>query len=208
MELLAGETLEERLRREGKLRLEEALPIVRQVAEGLTAAHDAGVIHRDLKPANVMLVPSSSGLRAVVTDFGLARAHAEGEGRGGKLTVLGEILGTPSYMAPEQVSGGEVTAATDIYAFGTVVYEMVTGSPPFVGENPFSVAFKRLKEAPPPPSLRVPGLDPAWEGATVPRLGGSPAARFTQAREVAPPMAGEERGNAPWRRRRRRRRAL
>lgn len=205
MELLAGETLEERLRRDGKLRLEEALPIVRQVGEGLTAAHDAGVIHRDLKPANVMLVPSSGGLRAVVTDFGLARAHAEGEGRGGNLTVLGEILGTPAYMAPEQVSGGEVTAATDIYALGAVIYEMVTGSPPFVGENPFSVAFKRLKEAPPPPSLRVPGLDPAWEGAILRCLERSPADRFSQARDVAAAMAGEEREKAPWPRRRRRR---
>jgi tetratricopeptide (TPR) repeat protein len=189
MELLAGETLEQHLRRGGRMQPEEVLPIVRQVADALTAAHRVGVIHRDLKPANIMLVPAAGEPRAVVTDFGLAHTRAEGESL---LTVRGDLLGTPAYMAPEQVAGEEVTAATDIYALGAVTYEMVTGGPPFVGENSFSTAIKRLREDPPPPRLRAPDLDPAWESAILRCLERAPAGRFAQARDVAAALAGEE----------------
>jgi tetratricopeptide (TPR) repeat protein len=189
MELLAGETLEQRLRRGGRMQPPEVLPIVRQVADALTAAHRVGVIHRDLKPANIMLVPAAGEPRAVVTDFGLAHTRAEGESL---LTVRGDLLGTPAYMAPEQVAGEEVTAATDIYALGAVTYEMVTGGPPFVGENSFATAIKRLREDPPPPRLRAPDLDPAWESAILRCLERAPADRFAQARDVAAALAGEE----------------
>jgi eukaryotic-like serine/threonine-protein kinase len=207
MELLAGETLEQRLRAGGRLHQEEALPIVVQITEALTAAHRAGVIHRDLKPANIMLVPTPAGEpRAVVTDFGLARAFGEGENL--HLTVHGDILGTPSYMAPEQVTGGEVTAATDIYALGAMVYEMVTGTPPFVGETNLSTAVKRLHEDPLPPRRRVPDLDPAWDAAILRCLERSPADRFAEARDVAAALGGERLAPGPRQRRRRRRRVL
>ena len=204
MELLPGETLEQRLRRDGKLPPAEALPIVRQVADGLTAAHRAGVIHRDFKPGNVMLVPGDGEPRAVVTDFGLARTY----GAGDSLTVHGHILGTPSYMAPEQVAGGEVTAASDVYALGCVLYEMVTGVPPFLGENSFSIAFKRLNEDPCPPHLRAPGLDPAWDAAILRCLARAPADRFAQACDVAVALTGEAGAPASRRRPRPSRRAL
>jgi len=176
MEMLTGETLEARLQRGGPVREDEALPLVGQMAEGLAAAHRAGVVHRDFKPANVMLVPGEDGgMRAVVTDFGLAHGA---EPAGGGLTVHGDILGTPSYMAPEQISGGDVTPVTDVYAFGVVLYEMVTGSVPFKGETAFSTAVKRLKEPPPPPRLKAPWLDPIWNAAILRCLALEPRDRF------------------------------
>ncbi len=204
MELLDGETLEKRLRDGGRMTPATALPIVRQMAGGLTAAHRAGVIHRDFKPANIMLVAASGEMRAVITDFGLARTYEEGEG----LTLRGDILGTPSYMAPEQVTGGEVTVATDVYALGCVLYEMVTGAPPFVGTNSFSTAFKRLQEDPRPPQQHVPGLDPAWDAAILRCLERAPAERFAQARDVAAALGGEQFAPGPRRKRLFQRRAM
>jgi hypothetical protein len=204
MELLDGDTLERRLRDGGRMTPAAARPIVSQMAEGLSAAHRAGVIHRDFKPANIMLVAANGEMRAVITDFGLARTYEEGEG----LTLRGDILGTPSYMAPEQVTGGEVTAATDIYSFGCVLYEMVTGAPPFVGTNSFSTAFKRLQEDPRPPQQHVPGLDPAWDAAILRCLERAPAERFAQARDVAAALAGEQFAPGPGRRRRFQRRTV
>src|SRR5262249_45005117 len=139
MELLDGETLSARLRRAGRMTTAEAMPIAEQIAAGLTAAHEAGIIHRDLKCANILLV----GSRAVVMDFGLARVIAEGSDQ-----VTGDgVVGSPAYMAPEQVEGGRpLTAAADIYAFGVVLFEMVTGRLPFVGETPLATAVMRIRE--------------------------------------------------------------
>jgi len=185
MELLAGETLAQRLRQAGPMATEEALPIARQIAEALDAAHRAGVVHRDLKPGNVMLVEGRGGTRAVVTDFGLARLEAGGDGAAGlTLTAAAAVVGTPAYLAPEQVEGSEITAATDIYAFGIVLYEMLTGTVPFVADNALSTAAKRLREAPVPPRVHVPGLDARWEAAILRCLEREPAARFASAPEV------------------------
>src|SRR5262245_1434664 len=147
MELLRGETLHQKIERDGRMRSEPALPIVRQMAAGLDAAHSAGVIHRDFKSSNVILVPSegsSAGVRAVVTDFGLARL-APGSDAMTTLSGAAAFLGTPAYMAPEQIEGEEVTPATDVYAFGVVMYEMVAGRLPFTGETSVAVALKRLQ---------------------------------------------------------------
>jgi len=133
MELLEGETLAERLRRQVRLPTEEALPLVEQMAEALAAAHEARVIHRDFKPSNVILVPSETKTRAAVTDFGVARAlePIASEAFSGLLTTPDQLVGTPPYMAPEQLEGSEATPATDFYALGLVMYEMVTGKLPF-----------------------------------------------------------------------------
>jgi tetratricopeptide (TPR) repeat protein len=167
MEFLAGETLATRLAADGRMTPSTALPIVRQIAAGLDAAHAAGVIHRDLKCANVMLVPSERGgdspPRAVVTDFGLARAGVGDDAASTGVTVSGTILGTPSYMAPEQVEGGEITAAADVYAFGVMLFEIVTGELPFTGDSPLSVAVARLKQEPPSPRQLLPHIDTRWE---------------------------------------------
>jgi serine/threonine protein kinase/Flp pilus assembly protein TadD len=129
MEYLDGDNLQRRIKQRGALPSEQALHIARQMADALRAAHFTGVVHRDIKPANVMLVPSSGQERAVITDFGLARITVEsGSLHSGGLSRIGGIIGTPAYMAPEQLRGGEVTAATDMYAFGLVLYEMLTGA--------------------------------------------------------------------------------
>jgi eukaryotic-like serine/threonine-protein kinase len=186
MELLEGETLAARLRRAGRMSEAEALPLVRQMAAALAAAHDTGVVHRDFKCANVILVPrrdaSASGVRVVVTDLGLARANsaedAAGESGLAGLSQAGIFIGTPEYMAPEQVEGLPAGPAADIYALGIVLYEMLTGSRPFTAETPMAAAVKRVLEPPTPPRRLVPSLDPRWEAAILRCLQRAPEARF------------------------------
>ena len=188
MELLPGVTLTQRLAEEGPLEPHAALPLARQIAAALDAAHAAGIVHRDLKSANVMLVPdaaSPGGVRAVVTDFGLARARGDDEALSPAVTAPGVIVGTPAYMAPEQVAGGEATAATDVYAFGIVLYEMVTGQVPFTGSSPLSTAVKRLHQPPPSPRVHAPHLDARWERVILRALQRVPEERFARAGDVA-----------------------
>jgi len=186
MEFLAGDTLSTRLTLSGKMTEGDCLPLVEQIAAGLAAAHEAGVIHRDFKSANVMLVPNpnGAGVRAVVTDFGLART-AESDQALGTLSEADAIMGTPAYMAPEQVEGHRLTPAADIYAFGVVLYEMVTGKRPFAGDTPLSMAVKRLTETPVPPRELVPSLEPAWDAVIMRCLQRDPSARFATALDVA-----------------------
>ena len=219
MELLGGETLAERLERSGRMSTAEALPIIRQMAAALDAAHRAGIIHRDFKSPNVMLVPqvtpaprpvaseatnqagqtppsggelpgATEELRAVVTDFGLARSTSLEETT--RSLTGGGVMGTPAYMAPEQVEGGEITPAVDIYALGVVMYEMLTGAQPFVADTPLAVAVKRLKEPPAPPRAQVQDLDPVWEAVILRCLERDPADRFVDVKDVVKALAGEE----------------
>jgi len=198
MELLEGETLSQRILRQGRLTTAEALPLVRQLCEGLTAAHAEGVIHRDFKSSNVMLVPrgrasgesTAPSTRVAITDFGIARAAQAGaeETGSGQLTGGAGLLGTPAYMAPEQVSGGEATPATDIYALGVVLYEIVTGKLPFTGATALAVATKRLNEAPPHPEATTPGLDARWSAALLRCLAREPERRFKSAMDILPEL--------------------
>ena len=192
MELLRGETLAEHLKHSGRMGEEEALPIVRQMAEALTAAHKAGVIHRDFKASNVMLVPSSEGPRAVVMDFGLARSQA-GHPR---LSDTDLVQGTPAYMAPEQLQGGSTTAATDVYALGVVLYEMLTGEMPFAGDTALSTALKHLQDRPSPPRHLAPDLSPKWESVILKCLERDPARRFQSPAGVVSALTG---GAGAWR---------
>src|SRR5579863_4769 len=192
MELLLGETLAERLRCCGSMTAAEALPIVQQMAAALSAAEGAGIVHRDFKSQNVILVEpedASPPVRAVVTDFGLAR-FAAGAAETSQ-SSLGDFAGSPFYMAPEQVEGGEVTAATDVYALGVVMYEMMTGTLPFAGDSPLEAAVKRLKESPLPPRALVPDLDARWEQVILRCLERDPSRRFSSAAEVARSLARE-----------------
>lgn len=186
MELLPGETLADFLQHRKRLAVEEALPIVRQMAEGLAAAHKAGVVHRDFKPGNVILVPSpepGGEARAVITDFGMARGSALDDGFGASLTG-GGLVGTPATMAPEQVEGGPITAGVDIYALGVVLFRLVTGVFPFTGDTGLAVAVKRLHHPPPRPGSIVADLDPRWEAVILRCLERDPERRFASAREV------------------------
>jgi serine/threonine protein kinase/tetratricopeptide (TPR) repeat protein len=194
MELLSGETLFERVRRIAPMNPNEAWPIVRQMVEALAAAHKAGVIHRDFKSSNVMLVPSGSpeqGVRVVVTDFGLARSTFTGESRLSALSEKGQFRGTPAYMAPEQLEGGEITAAADIYAVGLVMYEMLTGNLPFSGESEIVIALKRLREASPSPRIQVPDLDENWEACVLRCLERNPKDRFSNVEDLLKALQGD-----------------
>jgi Tfp pilus assembly protein PilF len=193
MELLAGETLSARLRRVGRMATTDALPIVTQMAAGLDAAHRAGLVHRDFKTGNVMLVPTgAAGLRAVITDFGLARLTRPDSSLSPETLTLSTaaVAGTPAYMAPEQLEGATATAATDIYALGLVLYEMVTGGRPYAGESALAAAVKRLSEPPPSPLASVADLDPRWVATILKCLERDPAARFTNAGNVVDALEG------------------
>jgi tetratricopeptide (TPR) repeat protein/tRNA A-37 threonylcarbamoyl transferase component Bud32 len=204
MELLAGETLGDRLRRDGPMALAAALPLVTQMAEALGAAHRAGIVHRDFKCGNVVLCPApGGGERAVVTDFGLARGLETRGDVGLTVSNPGDIVGTPAYMAPEQLQAGTISPATDLYALGIVLYEMLTGNLPFVGDTALSTAVKRLTDPPTPPRTWLPDLDPRAERAILRCLERDPAARpqttaellsLLTAPETAPAAAGSAAG--------------
>jgi serine/threonine protein kinase/tetratricopeptide (TPR) repeat protein len=186
MELLTGTSLRDLLVRDGPLSPVEALPIVEQMAAALDAAHAAGIIHRDFKSANVMVSAGGAeekSRRVVVTDFGLARSFS-GKQNLQSISDSGAVLGTPAYMAPEQVEGEHVTSAADVYAFGIVLYEMMTGFRPFDGGSPFSVAARRLNELPTPPSKHRPDLAPAWEQVILRCLSRKPEDRYATAGEA------------------------
>src|SRR5215203_6169894 len=152
MEYLDGETLAARLAR-GKLPLDQALQYGIQIADALAAAHKAGIVHRDLKPGNIMLTKSGAKL----LDFGLAKPGVQIAASGitqlvteGPLTAAGTLLGTLHYMAPEQLQGAEADTRTDVFGFGCVLYEMITGRRAFGGDTPASVIAAVLEHAPAP----------------------------------------------------------
>lgn len=181
MEYVSGEDLASVLRRFGRLPADKALQIARQLCAGLAAAHHRGVVHRDLKPANIM-IDGDGDVR--VTDFGLAAvASAEGEGTGGS--------GTPAYMAPEQLAGRSVTARTDIYALGLVLYEVFTGKPAFSAVTMAELLRARQSNpTPTTPTLLVPDLDPVIERAVLRCLEADPARRPASPLHVAAALPG------------------
>lgn len=176
MELLRGETLSRRISR-GALKWQEALPIIRQLVTGLEAAHEAGILHRDLKSGNVILVSREGGPpTAVITDFGLAR-EMSGPPNTRSLYGLDAIVGTPAYMPPEQLRGAGVSAASDLYSLGVIVFEMVTGRLPFEGDTSLAVVLRRLEQEAPSPRDFQPTLPARWDLAIGACLGKDPKAR-------------------------------
>jgi tetratricopeptide (TPR) repeat protein len=189
MEFLQGETLSSRIHRDGRMNAAEALPLIEQMAEALDAAHRSGVIHRDFKTSNVMLVPSGSGVRTVVTDFGLARGiRTDSESTA---TLTNNVAGTLAYMAPELLTGSVATFRSDLYALGVVAYEMMTGALPFADEAPLAAAFLRAKKPIPSPRTKAPDLDPRWERAILRALDPDPGRRYSEVREFPRALRGE-----------------
>jgi WD40 repeat protein len=178
MQLIDGEPLDERLAREGRLEVKEVVRIGHEIAEGLAAAHEKGLIHRDVKPGNVLLERGTG--RVKLTDFGLARAAEDV-----RLTRTGMVAGTPLYMAPEQARGEEVDARADLFSLGIVLYELCTGKTPFDAKTPL-VVLKRLTEEKHQPIRQLAPDVPEWLAGVIDRLlAKSPADRFQSAREVA-----------------------
>jgi tRNA A-37 threonylcarbamoyl transferase component Bud32 len=180
MEFLDGETLEAALKREGRFEPARAEVIAAELAAGLDAAHDAGVVHRDFKSQNVLMV----GGRAVITDFGLARATDDADEGDSRLTHGGQMVGTPAYIAPEQLLGETMTPRTDVYSFGVVLYELVTGKLPFLADTAMKTATMRLTSAPEPPHVHAPDLPAQWDAVILRCLAREPADRFARAGEA------------------------
>jgi eukaryotic-like serine/threonine-protein kinase len=166
-----GENLKELVVRSGRLPVRRALELALEVADGLAFAHGRGLVHRDVKPQNVLL--SREG-EVKVTDFGIARSLHVEQG----VTQTGTVLGTGEYLAPEQASGKEISPATDVYSLGVVLWELLAGEVPFVGENFVAVALRHVNE--PPPSLRErrPDVSPRLDAAVERALAKDPARRF------------------------------
>ncbi len=191
MELLRGENLADRLEH-GPLSLDEALDIAAQTGNALQAAHDAGIVHRDLKPENVFLVDRNGREFVKVLDFGISKIKSP-EHEDPKLTATDQIVGTPLYISPELARGmGSIDHRTDIYALGVIVYEMLTGSPPFTGQNHFQLLYKHGNEAPDPPSQRSKKARiPAHvESAVLRALEKNPEDRFDNMRDFVAALGG------------------
>jgi formylglycine-generating enzyme required for sulfatase activity len=180
MEYVEGESLAERLRREGPLQREEALRITAEVGDALQYAHERGILHRDVKPENILL----SGGHALVADFGIAKAVA-GSAPGESLTASGVSVGTVQYMSPEQASGGgHVDGRTDVYALAAVLYEMLAGEPPFTGPSAQAVLARVLTDRPRPLQTVRPEIEPHIERAVRAGLAKLPADRPPSARAL------------------------
>ena len=191
-----GETLRERLTREGRLSIEEVVHILREVGGALAYAHERGVIHRDIKPENVLLIDR----RAVLTDFGIARAaqlaHSSAEAFDPQLTQPGTSLGTPAYMAPEQATGDpNVDHRADLYAVGVLAYEMLVGRTPFVGSTAQALLTAQLTEVPVPLAQIRPEVPP-WMNAVLMRcLAKTPVERPSSAETLLAALADHATGS-------------
>ena len=186
MPYVEGQSLRERIARQGELPVHEAVRILVEITDALGFAHAQGVVHRDIKPDNVML----SGRHALVMDFGVAKAVSEAgspEAGGGRqtLTTAGIALGTPSYMAPEQATADpNLDHRVDIYAVGIVAYELLTGRTPFAGLTPQQVLAAQVTETPEPMTRYRPSLSPALQSVVMKCLAKHPADRWQTAQEL------------------------
>lgn len=213
MPYVHGESLRERLTREGPLSPGDTIRILQDVLDALSHAHPHGIVHRDIKPENIML----SGRHALVVDFGVAKAaSAAGDiAAGGTLTTLGLAIGTPAYMAPEQATGqAMVDGRADLYAVGVLGYEMLAGQPPFTGATPQAIMAAHISRPPPPLAPLRSDVAPAFAAAIMRCLGKDPAGRWSSAEELLAQLetfgtpgtgitsasAGHRTGS-PWRRR-------
>jgi Tol biopolymer transport system component/tRNA A-37 threonylcarbamoyl transferase component Bud32 len=180
MPFIEGESLRERLARQGELPVNDAVRILSEVVDALAAAHAAGVVHRDIKPDNIML----SGRHALVMDFGVAKAVSEATGRN-QLTTAGVALGTPAYMAPEQAAADpHLDHRVDIYAVGVLAYELLTGRPPFIGLTPQQVLAAHVTQAPDPVERYRPGIPQGLSDLVMRCLAKRPADRWQSADDL------------------------
>jgi serine/threonine-protein kinase len=180
MELVRGATVAALIRETGRLAVPATLTIGKQVCRALEVAHEEGVVHRDIKPQNLLVDPSGF---LKVMDFGIARLAERGPGEGHTLTAAGVVVGTPQYMAPEQLFGEPVDGRADVYATGAVLFECVTGRPVFEAPSLMALLARHLNDAPPDPRAVSADVPEALGGAILRALARRPEERWPSARD-------------------------
>jgi serine/threonine-protein kinase len=180
MELLTGKMLAEIIEKNGKLAMQRAIPAMTQIARGIARAHDLGVVHRDLKPENIFVSARPDGSDLVkILDFGIARSRGDS-----RLTNAGELFGTPQYLAPERIVGGEAGPSVDLYALGVIFFEMTTGKPPFEASDPTTFLVKHMKDRPPMARSLEPRIPEKLEALIMSLLEKDPKARPVDAHRI------------------------
>ena len=191
MEYVDGVTLRDIVHNDGPMPPRRALEVIADACQALNFSHQHGIIHRDVKPANIMI--SDAGAVKVM-DFGIARALAD---TGNKVTQTAAVIGTAQYLSPEQARGESVDARSDVYSLGCVLYEMLTGEPPFVGDSPVAVAYQHVREDPIPPSQKRAGISAELDAVVLKALTKNPDNRYQSAAEMRADLVRVHSGEKP-----------
>src|SRR5207302_3311009 len=178
MEYVSGRTLRDIVKTQGPLSGKRAMEIMADVSAALDFSHRHGIVHRDVKPANVMITKTGA---VKVMDFGIARAVADGQAQ---MTQTAAVIGTAQYLSPEQARGESVDARSDVYAAGCVLFELLTGEPPFTGDTPVAVAYQHVREEPRRPSELNPSIPSSLDAVVLKALSKNPLNRYQSAAEM------------------------
>jgi len=190
MEYVDGITLRDIVHNDGPIPPRKAIEIIADACQALNFSHQHGIIHRDVKPANIMI--SRTGAVKVM-DFGIARALSDSH----SVTQTAAVIGTAQYLSPEQARGDSVDARSDVYSLGCVLYEIITGEPPFVGDSPVAVAYQHVREPPVPPSGRHDGISPDLDAVVLKALAKNPDNRYQTAAEMRTDLVRVHNGEQP-----------
>jgi serine/threonine-protein kinase len=191
MEYVEGVTLRDIVHNDGPLPARRAIEIIADACQALNFSHQAGIIHRDVKPANIMINTTNA---VKVMDFGIARAIADS---GNSVTQTAAVIGTAQYLSPEQARGDSVDARSDVYSLGCVLYEILTGEPPFTGDSPVAVAYQHVREDPIPPSKRHEGISADLDAVVLKALAKNPDNRYQTAAEMRTDLVRVHNGETP-----------
>lgn len=191
MEYVDGVTLRDIVHSEGPIPPKRAIEIIADACQALNFSHQHGIVHRDVKPANIMISKNNA---VKVMDFGIARALAD---TGNSVTQTAAVIGTAQYLSPEQARGETVDARSDVYSLGCVLYEILTGEPPFIGDSPVAVAYQHVREDPVPPSQRHTGISPELDAVVLKALAKNPDNRYQTAAEMRTDLIRVHSGEAP-----------
>ncbi len=191
MEYVEGRTLRDIVKTEGPMSQKRAMEVMADVCAALDFSHRHGIVHRDVKPANVMITKNGA---VKVMDFGIARAMHDGQSA---MTQTAAVIGTAQYLSPEQARGESVDARSDVYAAGCVLYELITGEPPFTGDSPVAVAYQHVREDPKPPSSVNPAVTATLDAVVLKALSKGPANRYQSAAEMRSDLVRTLSGQRP-----------